>query len=131
MSHTIQMAEPVKVGENDHGYLFVVARVTGTTGDRWVGGAVGVGRDGVAMFFVFPEVSDGILLGMADRDEAIRLTGALAQDPEGGWGGIERWFVDGDLRGHPENYQCGRCDRVGCDGRACRDAEAFDAEDVP
>lgn len=118
------------IGEND-AYRFGIGRL----GDRWVGFA----QEGQAsersrrafrsegmdvapgMLFFFPEVSEGFELGVADRQHAILLTGALAQDPENCYGGVEKWHVPEGLRGDPENFRCQHCDRVGCDGSECLD----------
>jgi hypothetical protein len=77
---------------------------------------------------VFAEVSEGVELGMQDKTMAILLTGALAEDPEHGFGGIDEWLVPEDLRGEPKDFRCDRCGDVGCAGRDCE--YILSAEDV-
>jgi hypothetical protein len=73
------------------------------------------------MVLIFFEVADGYDLGLLDRDRAIRMTGAVAQDVEASYGGVDRWFVAEALRGKPEDFRCAHCERVGCNGRECQD----------
>lgn len=95
-------------------YRFAVGRV----GRRWLGGAVSVARvEGERMLFVFPNVAEGDRLGLRDRVRAVRLTAAIAQDPESGYGGVTRWHVAPDLRGRPDEFRCPDCGMVGCAGR--------------
>jgi hypothetical protein len=124
------------IGENDV-YSFWVARC----GERFIGYAresrsacdakAAFAAEGLptepSMMFLFPEISDGVEMGTADRDRAIKLTGALAQDPEQSYGGVARWHVPPELRGAPDDFRCPNCDRVGCDGSGC--GEDFCAED--
>ncbi len=104
----LELKNPVKVGKNES-YVFAVAQLEN---DRWIGFAKGGG-----MIFLFAEISDGFELGILDRDRAILLTGAIAQDPEGSYGGIKEWLVAEELRGDPEKFLCDQCGRVGCQGR--------------
>jgi len=119
------------IGENEHGWRFGVARL----GSRWIGFATSSAYGAAARaafraagldpepagLFVFSQVADGFELGVADRDRAVLLTGAIAQDPEAGYGGVSRWHVPEALRGNPDDFRCPRCEQVGCDGAACDD----------
>ena len=96
----------VRIGDNDHGYSFVVGEVDG----RWLGCAIGSG-----MIFILPGMSEEHRLGLSDREQAIKLTGAVALDPTHGYGGITRWFVPEDLQGKPEDFACSECGSVGCE----------------
>lgn len=100
------------IAENDHGWRFGVGRAAG----RWVGFAAPTTNDGSGIIMFFSEVSGpDYHLGLEDRDEAIRLTAALAVDPEN-YGGVDRWLIEEELRGDPEAYRCPQCGRVGCRG---------------
>ena len=115
-SATLEISETVKVGENDYGYTFFV----GLYGSRWIGFAVGEEREKERkMMFIFPEISSNGTLGVTSLDEAIRMTGALAEDVESGFGEIERWCVPEELRGDPDDYRCENCGAVCCDGFDC------------
>lgn len=94
----MELTERVEVGENNHGYRFAVGKIAG---DRWIGFA-----DSDVGAFVLPGMSEEYEMGLADRDRAIKLTGAIAQSAEHGYGGIARWFVDESLRGKPEDFTC-------------------------
>lgn len=112
------------IAENDLGYRFGVGRV----GDRWIGFATeseGIDVD-PGMLFIIPEICDGFEMGILDRDRCVLLTGAIAQDPEYGFGGVERWHVPEHLRGKPEDFRCANCDRVGCTMVDCQDV--YDGE---
>jgi hypothetical protein len=125
------------IGRNDH-WSFAVARV----GDRYLGvgmeqiplrakspdGRVNIYLERPYYMHVFAEVSEGVELGMQDKTMAILLTGALAEDPEHGFGGVDEWFVPEDLRGEPKDFRCDRCGDVGCAGLDCEDIGS--AEDV-
>jgi len=127
---SLTLHEIIPVGENRH-WTFIAARC----GDRWLGGAVGKteppsaklppSADGLDpnMFFVFPEVSDELQLGVLDRDRAILLVGAIAQDIESTYGGITTWRVAPELQGRPDDFRCEVCDRVGCQGVECVGAD--------
>ncbi len=82
------------------------------------------------MLFMFPEIAENFTMGILDRERAIRMTGAIAEDPESGYGGVDRWFVGEELRGKPDDFRCEMCERVGCDGIGCQDA-IFDPGDLP
>jgi hypothetical protein len=140
MSDPLHFAEVLAVADNDHGWRFAVGRM----GDRWLGFATGSqyaadARDAfrsvglpveAGYLHVFAEVSTGYQLGVSDRDRAVLLTGALAQDPEGCFGGVDRWHVPEALRGKPDDYRCATCGQVGCDGVRCADLlDPFDDED--
>ena len=100
----IQIAESLKIGENDYGYESGVCWF----GNRWHGFALGSSGN-EKMLFLLPECED-------DRktDRLIKLTGAVAQSYERGYGGIQRWFVEESLRGKPEDFMCEECGSVGC-----------------
>jgi hypothetical protein len=116
----ITIEEEVEVGTNGFGYTFCVGLVSGC----WLGYA----RTGGGLFLM-SEIATGHQLGIVDRDEAIRRVGALAQDPENAYGGIDLWFVAEDLRGDPEAYRCAECGRVCCDGD--HEDDGFDHEEYP
>jgi len=123
MPEPLQLTDQFIIADNP-GWRFGVARIGG---DRWIGFAreggfsakakaffAGEGLEATpSILMVFPEVSDGFNLGTLDRERSILLTGALAQDPESAYGGVERWFVPADLRGDPEKFRCVVCERVG------------------
>ena len=119
----LQLKETMIVAENRHGYQFGI----GLVGDRWIGFA-----RGAEMLFVFPAIADDFQLGLLDKQRVIKLTVAIACDPDGGYGGIDQWFVTYDLRGHPDDFRCPYCARVGCQGE-CRDDfdYHFDDEELP
>lgn len=121
MSEVDDIKNIFKIGENDHGYCFAVGMIHG----RWHGFAVGILENGEKMVFFLPGISEGHLLGVSDRARAIKLTGAIAQSSEHGYGGIERWFVPEELQGKPEDFICEGCQSVGCSGD-CFDDYGFD-----
>jgi hypothetical protein len=105
-------SETLVIGDNDH-YKFGV----GLCGDRWCGFALGEPEDNNRMLFVFPGVAQDFQLGLPDRDKAILMTGAIAQEPDSMYGGILRWFVQDDLRGDPNTIErCQDCGEIGCQG---------------
>jgi len=108
----LELTDILKIGENDHGYSFAVGKL----GGRWVGFAVGDLGEGKQGMFFLPGISEEYELGLTDRELAIRMTGAVAQSPEHGYGGIERWFVVEELRGRPEDFQCAECGEIACSG---------------
>lgn len=117
MSGEIQITERFDIGENDHGYKFTVGKI----GDRWVGFADGdLGRSKRALF-MFPAISQDYQIGLMDRELVIKLTGAIAQSVEHGYGGIARWFVPEELRGSPRDFTCEYCESVGCRGSCERE----------
>lgn len=108
----ITFTEVCEIGRNTQ-YTFSVGKV----GNRWVGFAKGgVPVDGKILLFVFAEVSDGFQLGITDQPKAIRMTGALAQDPERAYGGITSWYVPKDLRGKLKDFRCKHCGTICCEG---------------
>jgi len=125
MAKPLELRNITIIAENDHGWRFGVAQV----GDRWVGiglesahaveARAAFRSEGLPVepgfVNIFSEVSEGHELGLVDRDAAILLTGAAAQDPEACFGGIDRWFVPAELRGDPEQYRCANCDAIGGD----------------
>lgn len=112
----LQLQQTAMLAANDS-WTFCVGRM----GDRWLGFAVGFLEDGAKFVNVFPEVSEGAQLGIRDYARAVKLTTAIAQDPEQGLGGVEHWFIPPGARGNPDDFRCANCDRVGCDGEECRD----------
>lgn len=124
MSEPLAFEEILSIGTNAHGYSFAVGRV----GERWIGFAAGrvAPAPHSAGIFVFSELSEDYVLGLKDRDEAIRYTGALAQDPEQGYGGITRWHVPEALRGDPEALRCTKCGEIHPRSEPCDD---FDADE--
>lgn len=112
MAESMPLSDVLVIGSNDHGYQFAVGRME----TRWIGFAIGDLEDGTRMLFIFPEVSQGVLLGLANKVQAIRLTAAVACDPEQGYGGIKRWRIPPRLRGTPEEFRCERCHALNCDG---------------
>lgn len=126
------------IAENAH-YLFLIAR----SGKRWLGFSApkrspaeqAFQNEGLEvspqMFLILSDVSDGCTLGVLDKQRAILLTGALAQDPEQGYGGIDRWHVPSELQGRPEDFRCRKCERIGCDGDRGCECEFIDGEDEP
>lgn len=79
----------VKIGENAHGYEFKV----GLLGERWVGYA-----DSSVGSFFFPGVGEEHMMGVKDKNDAIKLTLIVALTPEHGYGGVDTYFVDEALR---------------------------------
>lgn len=123
MSEPLQFSRCLLIGDNDHGYQFYV----GLCGERWVGYALSRDERGrPTMLFVMAEVSDGPLLGLTDRDDAIRMTGAVARDVESSYGPLARWYADPELLVDPELYRCEQCGQIGCDGSECH-CELFDS----
>lgn len=111
------------IADNRYGWQYVV----GLLGDRWIGAAVSQAGQGQRILMLLPEVAEGVELGLVDKTEAIRLTAALAQDPER-YGGVDRWLIHESLRGDPEAYRCRSCGRVGCQGE-CEDMPFGDLTD--
>jgi hypothetical protein len=106
------ITDALKIGENDHGYWFGVCRMSG----RGVGFAMGRVRSG-NMMCLLPGISEGCVLGLEDRDKAIRMAGVIAQSSEHGYGGVARWFVEEHLRGKPDDFRWANCESVGCSGQ--------------
>lgn len=102
----------LKIGENDQGYYFAVGKIHG----RWFGFAVGDLDHEQTGVWILPGMGEGHELGVKNRAQAIKLTGAIAQSGEHGYGGISRWFVPEELRGKPEDLVCNGCGSVGCPG---------------
>lgn len=119
MSDRLEICDALIVADNNCGYQFCVGRL----GSRWVGYAVGATDDGERMLFLFSEICEGHVMGIMSLEEAIRMTGALAQDPEQAYGGVDRWYVHDRLQASPDDYRCDHCDRVGCDGTECREVD--------
>lgn len=123
---SLRVADAVIVGDNSRGYQFAVGKIAD---DRWVGFAIGRVEGQNKMLFFFSEIADAdYRLGILDRDEAIRMTSAIADDPEHAYGGIERWFADPALRATSDQYRCANCGTVACQG-ACLYADPFDYDD--
>lgn len=116
---SLDIKNTIPIGKNSQ-YLFGIGQIK----DRWVGFAEGGGA-----LFMFPQISQGHVLGLTDRDKMIRLTGAIAQDVGSGYGGIETWYVPLYLQGNPEHYRCKDCQEVGCEG-SCQ-GEEWSGEELP
>jgi hypothetical protein len=116
----IKMTDRLDIGENDQGYKFAIAKI----GERWVGFADGALENGDRIIFMFPHISEDYRMGLTDRDLVIKMTGAIAQANEHGYGGVARWFVPEDLRGRPEDFTCEYCESVGCRG-TCESEDYF------
>lgn len=117
----MELTERVEVGENGLGYRFAVGSIPDEGGGvRWIGFA-----DSDEGAFIFSQISEGHVVGITDRDRAIRLTGAIAQSPEHGYGGVETWFVEEPLRGRPEDFTCENCRSIGCGGDCEYDAPDY------
>ncbi len=123
MSEALQFDEVWLIGENRYRYRFAVGRL----GPRWLGFAIGELEDSNRMLFIFPEVGNGAELGLANRNEAIRLTSAVACDAAQGYGGVDRWMIPPRLRGDPEDFRCQRCAGLNCDG-SCGDEYSIEDE---
>lgn len=119
MSGKLNLSEVRLLGANRRGYRFCVGRLGDGEPARWIGFAVSRVGPNEHFMQVFPEVSEGVQLGMRDEQAAIRLTAALAQDPEGGYGGVDCWVIEAWQIGDPEEFRCERCRRVGCQGEEC------------
>jgi len=118
----MKVQDVVQVGENDLGYRFAVGAIPDEDGGvRWIGYA-----DSDVGAFIFPGICEGHMMGIKDRERAIKLTGAIAQSFEHGYGGVERWFVTEELRGKPEDFRCADCQEIGCDGWCSYHSEDFD-----
>lgn len=87
---TVDITNAEVIGENSMGYRFTIGQLSDGS---WIGFAA---SDYGAFFF--PEIATGHQMGVADRDTAIGLTIAKAQDEESGYGGIETWHI-------PENQR--------------------------
>lgn len=109
MSDPIQIEELTLLASNSH-WRFCVGRV----GGRWLGFALGDLEDGQQFMNVFHQVAQGCELGLPDRDEAIRLTTAIAWDPNSDFGRVNEWYCLAEMRGDPEDYRCPTCEEVGC-----------------
>ncbi len=88
------LEDPVVIGRNHH-WQFVVGRID----VHWVGAALGDLPNGDRYLHLFHNVSTDFHLGVTDRALAIRRTCACALDPEGGFGGIDEWFIPETERG--------------------------------
>lgn len=106
----IKFDQVIWIGVNN-AYEFGV----GLAGGRWVGFAAAE-----STLFVFSEISERHELGLVDVRQAILRTGAIAQDPEQAYGGVDYWLLGNDLRGDPADFRCDFCGAVCCDG-ACRE----------
>jgi hypothetical protein len=117
----VEIIERLEVGENDYGYRFAVGSIPDEGGGvRWIGFA-----DSDVGAFVFPAICEGHMMGIKDRDRAIKLTGAIAQSSEHGYGGVKRWFVEEALRGKPEDFTCSECGAINCSGDCCDSYEDY------
>lgn len=74
------------IGRND-GYEFLVGQLSDN--QRWVGMAVALDESGApASAFVLDFGGDDVERGVTDRDDAVRLTIAEANNPENCFGGL-------------------------------------------
>ena len=48
------------------------------------------------------------------RARVIGMVAAIAQDPARGFGGVDEWYVEEELRATPEQYRCPHCGKVAC-----------------
>lgn len=103
---TEKFDEYVQIGFNNYDYAFAVGKWRGS----WHGFAVGRMSDGDKMLFFFSGCAN-----MADRDECIKKTCAIALSPEYGYGGISTWMIEENLRAGPEDYRCRACGEICCD----------------
>lgn len=107
----------VLIGENDL-YQFAAGRL----GGQWFGYAVGQINKNERMAFLLPgcdeDSIDYLLPEISDDDDVrnmiIKRVGAVAAHFEHGYGGIERWFVEEDLRGTVYDFECAECGSVAC-----------------
>jgi hypothetical protein len=103
------------IGKNRYGYHFGCGLERG----RWLGFALGP-MDGTERFMMlFHEVSDDVTIGMADRDQAVALTSAIAADPDANYGGVDEWLIPEAMRGDLEKLRCQECG--GCGWCACKE----------
>lgn len=108
----MEISERIEVGENKLGYQFAVAAIPdGGGGVRWIGFA-----DSNVGAFLFTQISENYVVGIPDKERAIKLTGAIAQSIEHGYGGVDTWHVGESLRGKPEDFRCAECREIGCRG---------------
>lgn len=97
------------IGENRFGYKFGVGLADG----RWLGFALGQVAAGERCVFFLHQVSDDIVMGCVNLDTALRLTSAVALDPDASYGGIDTWWIKPELRGDPEALRCLVCGEIG------------------
>jgi hypothetical protein len=113
MKSQIDLQEMKAIASNSFGWTFIVVRIS----DRWIGGALGKGKNGEPNFLnVFHEVAEGFQLGVKDRALAIRQTCAVALDPEQCFGGIEHWLIPEAERGTLADLPPEETDEYGYDG---------------
>lgn len=117
---TIQISDSTRIGTN-YDYQFYVGKVC----ERWIGFARPNVKDPTGIF-VFSQVSEGVYLGLTDRNEAIKRTAAFAESDEYGYGGITEWLLDESLRGKPEDYECSLCQTIFCEGECLDDEDWYD-----
>jgi hypothetical protein len=104
--------ETKMIGENHHGYGFGV----GLAGGRWIGFAAAVIKGTKALFFLPGQANPDMTLGSPDADAAMRLTVAIAEAPEHGYGGIDKWLLPngGKILVDPDEFRCPDCGEIGC-----------------
>jgi hypothetical protein len=119
----VEIQDITILGTNKYGYAFCVGRAE----ERWVGFAHGRTKDGQSMLFMLSEVSEDYQFGLPDRDRAIRLTVAVAQDPSKSYGGIDEWRIEPIPASDAEEFRCKVCAEIGCAGDCYND---FDREDL-
>jgi hypothetical protein len=118
MNDYVPLDKVTMIGRNEQ-YGFGVGQI----GKRWVGFAVGH-TDEEKMLFFFPEIMEEFQMGVMDKEDAIKKAGAIAQDEEKGYGGIEEWYVEERLQADPEEFRCLICGVVLCGG--CEEDEDDD-----
>jgi hypothetical protein len=107
----LDIQDPTLLASNSQ-WQFCIGRLE----QRWIGYAFAPAHH---FADIMPEISLDGQLGHPDRDHAVKLTTAIAQDPEHAYGEITDWFVSLDQRGHPDSFRCHHCERVACDGTDC------------
>lgn len=109
----------VLIGTNDN-YQFYVAQAQerGSGQALWVGFAQPPpGQTGVLALFAI----NGSLLGVEERDEAIRRVSAYLSSFDAvndGYGDVTEWHIPPEQRGNPSLYRCETCEELFCEG-AC------------
>lgn len=117
----IKLENVAVIGSNRRGYEFCVGLCMG----NWLGFARASDPAQRQMLFILHEVSEGLKLGVSDRDLAIRATGAAVQVPEQGFGGIDEWLVPEALRGKPIDFACRECGKLSVGDCPCEHCEAY------
>lgn len=120
MSNVPPLEDIAWIGSNRYGYKFAVGR----SGERWLGFALGPADFGERILFFMPQVTSSLILGCRDYLQAVRLTAAVALDPESAYGGVDDWFIGPEFRGDPEELRCLVCGEIGY--HDCEDSDETD-----